>query len=62
MKTLTKKYRLIWNDNKQLLLDPYIDRTGTTTHVGSGRHYFQSDNLEEIENKISNENLVYETI
>lgn len=58
-----KKYRLIWNDNKELLMPPYDDYTGSETYVGDGINGFESDDIAEIENKIEEENLTYnETI
>jgi len=56
---LTKKYRLIWDDEKKLLFDPYHDWSGTETTPGDGRSFFESDNIQDIEAKIIEENLSY---
>ncbi len=49
MITLTKKYRLIWNDDNQVKFDWRIDNEHSTTYPGEGLHYFESDNLAEVE-------------
>lgn len=59
---LTKKYRLVWDEDLKLKLDPYYDFTGTETTVGNGLNYFESDSQTEIEQKITDENLKYENI
>ena len=55
---LTKKYRLIWNDKKEIVNDPSADYTGTTTEVGEGLTAFESDNVEDIVNKINQLKLI----
>lgn len=52
--TLTKRYRIIWNDKKEMICDPCADYSGTATVVGEGMNYFESDSMKDIEDKIKN--------
>lgn len=57
---LTKIYRLIWDAaTKQLLFDPYIEWGDTSTHVGIGRGFFETNDIAEVETKIAEEGLIW---
>ena len=51
MNSLTKKYRLIWDSNKLIVGDPFVDATNSTTLVNTG-NYFESDDVGDIQPKI----------
>lgn len=55
---LTKKYRLIWNEEKEIILDHLQDYSGSKTAVGIGLYYFESNNKSEIKAKITEESLI----
>lgn len=63
MVILTKKYRIVWDgDTKELLLDPNIEYSNKTkTHTNTS-NCFESDNFDEISNKINEEGLIERSI
>ena len=61
MVVLTKAYRLLW-ENKVIKND-YKENCGDSkTYPGAGLEYFEADTLEEIEDKITELELVEEVI
>lgn len=58
---LTKKYRLIWDQNTKVLIsNPYIVYTiGSKTYPGDGLSYYQTDFIEDVNNCINENNLIY---
>jgi hypothetical protein len=60
MSILTKTYRLIWDENKKLFMEPYMTYpSNSATHTNTDNH-FESDDIEEIDDKIAELELVYE--
>lgn len=59
---LTKKYRIWWKNNDKTVSSTYDEQClGTVTTLNENNwNYFESDNLDEIENKIQNEGLSIE--
>ena len=60
MSTLTKTFRLVWDDDKKLLMDPYTEYAANSVTKTNTSSYFESDNIGEIENKIEELDLIYE--
>lgn len=61
MVVLTKAYRLLW-ENKVIKNDYKENCGNSNTYPGFGLEYFEADTLEEIENKITELELVEEVI
>jgi len=61
METLTKIYRLIWDDDKKLFMDPYIEHSSKSITQTTSSNYYESDNVEEVTNKIDELGLTYES-
>lgn len=58
--TLTKKYRLVWGDDKVLISDPFQEYpSNTETIVGAGMNAYESQTIPTIENKIASEGLTF---
>jgi len=56
---LTKKYRLLWDiTTNEILVNPYIEYTNSTTNTNTNG-YFESDNINEINDVINTNNLYY---
>ena len=58
MKYQNKKYRLRYNENKKILNDYTKDCTGTITAMPNHLGSYESDNLQDIEKKIKELNLI----
>lgn len=59
--TLTKKYRLVWNDDKVLISDPFQEYpSNTETIVGYGMSGYEAQTILTIENKITSERLTFQ--
>lgn len=57
MAILTKNYRLIWSGN-DILQDPFMEFGNSQTILNTPL-YFETDNIEEIKDKINELGLVY---
>ena len=56
---LTKKYRLLWDiTTNEILVNPYIEYTNSSTNTNTNG-YFESDNINEINDVINTNNLYY---
>jgi len=56
---LTKRYRLLWDIiTNEILVNPYIEYTNSTTNTNTNG-YFESDNINEINDVINTNNLYY---
>lgn len=64
MADLTKIYRLIWDDDKKLFMDPYSEHSEHSSKSitqTTSSNYYESDNIEDATNKINELGLVYES-
>lgn len=58
--TLTKKYRLVWGDDKQLISNPFQEYpSNSETIVGVGMNAYETQTIPTIENKIASEGLIF---
>ena len=58
--TLTKKYRLVWGDDKVLISDPFEEYpSNSETIVGTGMNGYEAQTIPTIENKIASEGLIF---
>ncbi|MDY0270624.1 hypothetical protein [Trichloromonas sp.] len=56
---LTKKYRLLWDiTTNEILVNPYIEYTNSSTNTNTNG-YFESDNINNINDVINTNNLYY---
>lgn len=58
MNSLTKKYRLLWGSDKTIIGDPFEDLLTATTLIGNS-NYFETDDVDEIQPKIDELELIY---
>lgn len=57
MKNLTKANRIIWNNNLEIILK-FENQVNTSTGVPSQFNSFESDNLQDVEDKIAELGLI----
>ncbi len=58
MNSLTKAYRLIWDENKIIVGDPFVEQLNSTTLINT-TNYFETDNFSEVQPKIDELGLVF---
>ena len=49
---LTKKYRLVWNAENEMISDPFEENIGSETIIGFGCGGFETESLTEMHQKI----------
>lgn len=58
MKILKKDYRITWDENKIMQCDPNTNYSGSQTFVPDRFDSFESDSLDEVQNKIQELGLI----
>jgi len=59
MNALTKIYRLVWDEDKKLSMNPYDEYSPNSVTYTNTDNYFESNEIGDIEDKINELGLIY---